>query len=178
MKKIIEGQPFASLADFVERMPGRSVRKNCVVNLIISGAFKNLEPQKSPKQLIDEFYLDLKKEKAIPDDTQVLLDDEGAWERHRSKIDPFYVSDWVNKFKAMFDSKIIPIDTLVEYSEGSNVFIGGEIEKVTYNVVKSGKNAGQKMAYLIIRQLNANIKVTLWTDQVKHYAQVLDLAVS
>jgi DNA polymerase-3 subunit alpha len=176
LEYIVKGQPYTSLEDFVQRMPGRSVRKNSVINLIVAGAFSSIEKDRTPQQLISYFLKDLKKEKSIPVDIQLILDDNSAFERKRSQVDMFYNSDWVEKFKGFFDSRVTDIKSLASFSTNAQVFIGGEVIKKSIRPIKTGKNAGQKMVFLTLRQLNDTVKVTIWPDQLNKYNEVLDNA--
>jgi len=177
LKYIVEGQPFTSLKDFVDRMPGRSVRKNCVVGLIVAGAFKDIEPNKTRPQLLEHYLKDLKKLKEIPPEYQILIDDEAALERKHCNVDPFHQSDWVEKYKSLFDSRLIPISELESYSDGAALFIGGEIINIKYILVKNGKNKGQKMANIMLRQVSDTVKVTMWPNMVAKYQDLLNRGV-
>jgi len=173
---IIEGQkePYTSLKDFVERMPGRSVRKNSVLGLIVSGAFSEIEPDKTPQQLIEYYLKEIKKEKEISAEIQVIIDEEAAYERFHCEVDPFYQSNWVEKFAQFFDNRIIPINEIADYNDDTKVYIGGEITDLRYIKVKTGKSAGRKMAFITIQQLNDTVKVTLWPDQVTKIQSLLN----
>jgi len=174
LKYIVDGQPFESLVDFVKRMPGRSVRKNCVVGLIVADAFRYIEPDKTRQQLLKEYLVDIKKVKEIPPEYQILIDDEAALERKRCNVDPFYQSDWVEKYKSLFDGRIIPISELENYADNSLVFVGGEIINIKYILVKNGRSKGQKMANLMIRQVSDTVKVTMWPNTVAKYQDLLN----
>jgi len=179
LKYIIEEQakePFKNLKDFVSRVPGRSVRKNSVIGLIVAKAFDSIEKDRTTQELLKHYLLEIKKikpEKLEPD-LQELMDDESALERKRCQVDPFYHSDWVERNKHLFDNRIIPINKLGDYEDGAFVMIGGEKIDVRYLKVKRGKNAGQKMAFLSIQQLNSKTRVTLWPNMVSKYQELLD----
>jgi DNA polymerase-3 subunit alpha len=53
------------------------------------------------------------------------------------------------------------------------VIIGGMITKIRYNLTKTGRNAGSKMAVFVLEDLQGQIEVVLFPDALSEFAPVL-----
>jgi len=62
---------------------------------------------------------------------------------------------------------------LVEADEGKVVIIGGMIAKIRYNVTKTGRNAGSKMAVFILEDLQGQVDVVMFPDILNRFSGVL-----
>ncbi len=62
---------------------------------------------------------------------------------------------------------------LSEANEGKTVIIGGMIAKIRYNVTKTGRNAGAKMAVFILEDLQGQVDVVMFPDVLNKYNGVL-----
>ena len=56
VEDILKNQPYSSFNDFITRVNKRVVKKDVVLNLIFSEAFKSIESDKSTNQLIEEYF--------------------------------------------------------------------------------------------------------------------------
>jgi DNA polymerase-3 subunit alpha len=53
------------------------------------------------------------------------------------------------------------------------VIIGGMITKIRYNLTKTGRNAGSKMAVFVLEDLQGQVEVVLFPDALSEFAPVL-----
>ncbi len=68
---------------------------------------------------------------------------------------------------------------LTEANEGKTITIGGMIAKIRFNVIKSGRNAGSKMAVFTLEDLQGQVEVVMFPDVLArfHNAVVQDKTV-
>ncbi|MBN1971997.1 MAG: DNA polymerase III subunit alpha [Sedimentisphaerales bacterium] len=62
---------------------------------------------------------------------------------------------------------------LAQSSGERQVIIGGMVTKIRYNVTKSGRNAGSKMAVFVLEDLQGQIEVVLFPEVLNKYGNVL-----
>jgi DNA polymerase-3 subunit alpha len=62
---------------------------------------------------------------------------------------------------------------LADAKEGSQIVIGGMVAKIRYNVTKSGRNAGAKMAVFTLEDLQGQVEVVMFPDALNKYGGVL-----
>lgn len=62
---------------------------------------------------------------------------------------------------------------LAEASGEKQVVIGGMITKIRYNLTKTGRNAGSKMAVFILEDLQGQVEVVMFPDVLNEYGDVL-----
>jgi DNA polymerase-3 subunit alpha len=62
---------------------------------------------------------------------------------------------------------------LVEADEGKVVTIGGMIAKIRYNITKTGRNAGSKMAVFILEDLQGQVDVVMFPNTLNRFGGVL-----
>jgi DNA polymerase-3 subunit alpha len=62
---------------------------------------------------------------------------------------------------------------LVEADEGKIVIIGGMIAKIRYNITKTGRNAGSKMAVFILEDPQGQVDVVMFPNTLNRFGDVL-----
>ena len=62
---------------------------------------------------------------------------------------------------------------LADASEGQQIVIGGMIAKIRYNLTKSGRNAGSKMAAFTLEDLQGQVEVVMFPDALSTYGRAL-----
>jgi DNA polymerase-3 subunit alpha len=62
---------------------------------------------------------------------------------------------------------------LVEADEGKIVIIGGMIAKIRYNITKTGRNAGSKMAVFILEDPQGQVDVVMFPNTLNRFGGVL-----
>jgi DNA polymerase-3 subunit alpha len=55
----------------------------------------------------------------------------------------------------------------------NQVVIGGMITRIRYNLTKTGKNAGSKMAVFVLEDLQSEVEVVLFPNTLKKYADIV-----
>ncbi|MGD2094151.1 MAG: DNA polymerase III subunit alpha [Phycisphaerales bacterium] len=62
---------------------------------------------------------------------------------------------------------------LKQNTQEKQVVIGGMITKIRYNITKTGRNAGSKMAVFTLEDLQGQIEVVMFPDVLNRYSKVL-----
>jgi DNA polymerase-3 subunit alpha len=62
---------------------------------------------------------------------------------------------------------------LAEANGEKQIVIGGMITKIRYNLTKTGRNAGSKMAVFILEDLQGQVEVVMFPDVLNEYGDVL-----
>ncbi|MHC4159887.1 MAG: DNA polymerase III subunit alpha, partial [Planctomycetota bacterium] len=62
---------------------------------------------------------------------------------------------------------------LTDYTQDRQIVIGGMITKIRYNIIKSGRNAGSKMAVFILEDLQGSVEVVMFPDVLNRYGNLL-----
>ncbi len=62
---------------------------------------------------------------------------------------------------------------LGQTNEGQQVVIGGMIAKIRYNLTKTGRNAGSKMAVFTLEDLQGQVEVVMFPDVLNKYGSAL-----
>lgn len=180
VEHIIANQPYESLEGFVKKVPGRSVRKNAVISLILAGAFSELYPEMSEQDLLEYYFAKVRKTKDIEKEVfkikgeefavQYIIDDNSVFERAKTKMDPFYSADWVERFKEHFHSDVINLSEIGDYADKTSIVIGGEIERV------QRKQDKRKQDYFkfTLRHLDSTINCTLFASNMENYGDVIE----
>ena len=160
VKNIVENQPFTSLEDFIDRTNGRSVRMKTIETLIVAGAFKELEPNKSEVDLMLETYK-IKKKK-LPEELERIQDDPNIIEKMRQDRDPFYTADYIEKYKPSFSKNIVGIEKAKSYPQGSIVITGGKVKEIKIRKTKTGKDFARMK---IVNGIN-ELDITCWSEKL------------
>ncbi|MHC4431827.1 MAG: DNA polymerase III subunit alpha [Planctomycetota bacterium] len=74
----------------------------------------------------------------------------------------------INAYSTMNSSQ------LAEASGEKEVVIGGMIAKIRYNLTKTGRNAGSKMAVFTLQDLQGQVEVVMFPDVLNEFADVLE----
>jgi len=59
------------------------------------------------------------------------------------------------------------------YRQGHEIVIGGMVTKIRYSVTKNGRNAGSKMAVFTLEDLQGNVDVVMFADDLARYGDKL-----
>ncbi|MBN1805651.1 MAG: DNA polymerase III subunit alpha [Sedimentisphaerales bacterium] len=62
---------------------------------------------------------------------------------------------------------------LAEETQEKQIVIGGMISKIRYNLTKTGRNAGSKMAVFVLEDLQGQVDVVLFPDVLNSYSNIL-----
>jgi len=62
---------------------------------------------------------------------------------------------------------------LADYTQDRQIVIGGMITKIRYNIIKTGRNAGSKMAVFILEDLQGSVDVVMFPDVLNKYGNLL-----
>jgi DNA polymerase-3 subunit alpha len=62
---------------------------------------------------------------------------------------------------------------LADANQGRQIVIGGMIGKIRYNIIKSGRNAGSKMAVFVLEDLQGQVEVVMFSDVLKQFSELL-----
>jgi DNA polymerase-3 subunit alpha len=62
---------------------------------------------------------------------------------------------------------------LADASQGRQIIIGGMITKMRYTLTKTGRNAGSKMAYLTLEDLQGQVEVVMFPDVLNKFGDLV-----
>lgn len=63
---------------------------------------------------------------------------------------------------------------LAEASQDRQIVIGGMIAKIRYNITKTGRNAGSKMAVFVLEDLQGQVDVVMFPEVLNNYSDILN----
>lgn len=138
--EIVLKQPYSNFEDFYTRVNKRSVKKNVIDNLILTGVFRDIEPDKTEGQLLKYFYY-LRKDD-LPEQF-IKIDDKIVLERAKRKAFSFRATDWVEDFNELFGTNTAQDLDLVKdigSRRKDKVRVGGRIDSVERRTTKGGKD--------------------------------------
>ena len=190
--------PFQSLFHFCESVDLRTVNKQVIEALIKAGAFDRLGANRA------QMAAGLEKAIQIGSDSQAdrlggqmtlfggraqsdysedhkILPAAAPWPEtqmlaYEKQVLGFYVtSNPLSHYAETIDTySTLNTAQLAESSQGRPVIIGGMIEKVRHNIIKSGRNAGSRMAVAILEDLQGRVDVVLFPDTFKKFGGLLE----
>ena len=173
VEDIVKNQPYLSFKDFIERVNKRVVKKDVVVNLIFSEAFKDIEADKSINQLIEEYFTLVKAKKGIPEELRNL--NQFKILKYRFDVLPIGDIDYSNIFSDLIQQPVQTIQEIKNTSQnGWRVSVVGKIEKVVQKMTKKDK----KMGTFFLSNQNEKIRVLVWPfewDKVQKYLNEDDI---
>ncbi len=160
VEDILKNQPYNSFSDFIQRVNKRVVKKDVVLNLIFSEAFKSIEGDKSTNQLIEEYFLLIKAKKGIPEEYRNL--NQFQILKYRFEVLPIGDIDYSNLFEELIQKPVISIKEIKDSKQnGWTVSFVGKIEGISS---KNTKN-NNKMGTFSLSNKNDKIKVIIWPRQ-------------
>jgi DNA polymerase-3 subunit alpha len=62
---------------------------------------------------------------------------------------------------------------LSDANQGRQIIIGGMITKIRYTLTKKGRNAGSKMAYFTLEDLQGQVEVVMFSDVLNKFGDLL-----
>ena len=171
------GGDFTSLENFVDRTEGKKVNKTHVVNLILSGAFDEIESLKSSLGrfgLIKWYYGYIGTE--IPKDkfpTGSILN-TFFWNRLQLELSGIGYIDYKNVFassgfKEKFKRSVYLVpEKLSSHNAGKIVSVAGSIAEVKE---LSARNSGDKFGKIVLQSNTHVINVMIWSEKWKKFGE-------
>ena len=189
---------FESLFHFCENVDLRAANKQVLEALIKSGAFDNLGGNRAQMMLGLEramqngsclqadkqagqlnFFSEIPSEADHSKDNQQ-LPHAAPWPEPKmlafeKEVLGFYVTsnplshhaESINIFSNCNSAE------LVHFTGEKQVTIGGMVAKIRYNVTKTGRNAGSKMAVFVLEDLQGQVEVVLFPETLSKYSDIL-----
>lgn len=164
---IVQNQPYQSFQDFIDRTNGRSVKKDTVMSLVLAGAFRNIEPNKSEIDLLIEYFTIKKKKKSqtelseyVPAEVLRMRDDRGFLRQTKKELNPFFKTDWKTAYQHIWSKEIVSLDLTKDMRDRQEVVIVGEIDEVRVSKTKKGDT----YAKITITDEGESIGVILWPN--------------
>ncbi|MHC4111588.1 MAG: DNA polymerase III subunit alpha [Planctomycetota bacterium] len=189
---------FESLFHFCENVDLRAANKQVIEALIKAGAFDKLggnraqmmaglekamqigatfQADKQNGQM--NFFGQMTQEKDYSQDHQN-LPDVPPWPEMQmlvfeKQVLGFYVTsnplshhaETINLYSTHNSSK------LAEANQGRQIVIGGMIIKIRFTLTKTGRNAGSKMAYFTLEDLQGQVEVVMFPDTLNKFGDLL-----
>lgn len=172
---------FFSFEEFIERVAGDKVNKLVVENLVIAGAFDELEGIKFPSQrrLLIEKYRDIRKTKTDPEKdwfTKAVNSNDiyfdWWWQLQQKKVSGFVLFDYFELLSTNIDNfdekEYFDVDYLMKVdTQNADTYIvsvGGVVSE--YTTKESKKGTWMKLK---LEQNYSFITVTLWADDIKKF---------
>lgn len=124
-----------TFAEFYEVIPRKSVNKRVVDKLIMADAFSEFG---HPKKIAKEYYLELRKEKDIPEHFKVSKKDKKYWMEMKDETLGYLEEPYRKRYSHFFNKKITPISQLKNIRNGSPVIAGGKISRIYPYKTKRG----------------------------------------
>jgi DNA polymerase III subunit alpha len=181
--------PFASLYDFCERVDQRQVTRGTMEALVKCGAFSTLKAKRAQLLAILDRAVEMGQQ-SQQDKRMGQLSMFGAASSETSKpadvlpnLEEFPSAELL-KFEKEFLGFYITDHPLTEHesalasyatastreaknlAEGTEVTIGGMINKIKRTITKSGRSAGQPMAILTLEDLDGQIEATIFAENL------------
>ncbi|OHB59936.1 MAG: DNA polymerase III subunit alpha [Planctomycetes bacterium RBG_13_46_10] len=189
---------FESLFHFCENVDSRAANKQTIESLIKAGAFdrlggnraqmmagmekameigSSLQADKSAGQM--SFFGQVTKETDYSQDHKQLPSVSPWPEQQMLAYEKEVLGFYVTSNPLSHHAEVINLYSthnslqLVEADEGKTVVIGGMVAKIRYNVTKTGRNAGSKMAVFVLEDLQGQVDVVLFPDALNRFSGVL-----
>lgn len=172
-----EGGEFFSIDEFVERVPSK-VNKSNIRALIVAGAFDLIEEIEHPrerKKLLEKYLIDIKGDKALPD--EYLTNDaqtNAFWIMEQKRLTGFGEIDYETYIRDAVPNKRIAglyVNDLgfLNAKEGKEVTVAGKFIFYRENNIKSGT-----MGTLNIDCNNTIIPILMWPDTYERYKDEIE----
>ncbi|HEC72370.1 MAG: DNA polymerase III subunit alpha [Candidatus Thorarchaeota archaeon] len=125
-----------TFAEFYEAVPRRQVNKRVMEKLIAADAFYNFG---TPKKIAKQYYLELRKEKHIPEHFNVSKKNRTHWMDMKDSVLGYMEQPYRVRYKHFFSKKITPISWLEKVKEETPVITGGKVVRVFPYQTKRGR---------------------------------------
>ena len=202
VEQIIEARKnvkrFKSLFHFCENVNLRAVNKQVLEALIKAGAFDKLGGNRA--QMIAGLERAMQFGSQLQSDQsagQMNLFGQSAqhndYEKDHEKLPK--VAPWPEPQMLIFEKQVLgfyvtsnplshhaetinlysTVNTsqLADANQDTKIVIGGMVAKVRYNIIKSGRNAGSKMAVFIFEDLQGSVEVVVFPDTLSKFTHIL-----
>jgi len=156
---IVEKRPFKNFDDFFKRVNKTSVNVRVMKNLIVSGAFNDIEDRKYG-ELINRLYelQGTKKPKEFDN-----FNYQKLMEMREKILDFISVNYYDVYFDEFIDENLYNISTINSLEDNVSVSIGGKLVELKQRKTRKGEVFGA----LRIENDNAVVSVTIWPQQYK-----------
>ncbi|MGD0542511.1 MAG: DNA polymerase III subunit alpha, partial [Tepidisphaeraceae bacterium] len=180
--------PFASLYDFCERVDQRQVTRGTMEALVKCGAFSSLKARRAQLLAILDRAVEMGQQSqqdkrmgqlsmfaaaggtSRPADVLPNLEEFPSAEllKFEKELLGFYITDHplTQHQAALANYATATTREAKNLSEGSEVTIGGMINKVKRAITKNGRSAGQPMAILTLEDLDGQIEATIFAESL------------
>jgi len=166
IQEIVSKRPFDSFKDFWTRVEKRIIKKNVIENLILANTFRDIEPDKSIRDLIMHFYF-LRKENVSKKFDNI--DNTFAFEELKKNALTIYRTDWVKRFDKLFTKGTIGDYTKIPPIDNQTVRVGGLIDSVQKAKTKTGKDFYR----VKVKNGDSAITVYVWSDIIPVVKNIL-----
>jgi DNA polymerase-3 subunit alpha len=193
--------PFASLYDFCERVDQRQVTRSTLEALVKCGAFSSLKSKRAQLIAILDRAIEMGQQsqqdkragqlsmfgaidgggKSKPADVLPDLEEFPSAEllKYEKELLGFYITNHplTEHEAALANYATATTRQVKNLAEGTEVTIGGLINKLKRAITKNGRSAGQPMAILTLEDLDGQIETTIFAETlaeiVKKYPQAI-----
>jgi DNA polymerase-3 subunit alpha len=188
---------FQSLFHFCENVDMRAANKQVMESLIKAGAFDRLGGNRAQMlaglQTAMEHGADIQTDRL--NGQMRFFGQEPSPDYSQDHIRLPYADPWPEQMLLMYEKEVLGfyvtsnplshcaetinifsnINTaqIAETNQEQEVTIGGMITKIRYNVTKTGKNVGSKMAVFTLLDLQGQVEVVLFPNTLNQYAKLL-----
>jgi DNA polymerase-3 subunit alpha len=176
MKEREENGEYFSLDEFLERhsFKGSKVNKRVIENLILSGAFDEIEDVKMPQDrytLINKFRernkVKIDEEKDFIDEN--FVNDEWWWTLQQKRLSGIAFFNYTDMCDVLLDRPYKdPVDFEEETSVNDNAGVGGYVLDVEVKNSKKGS-----FAKLLIENNYSMINILIWPEQYEQFEEVI-----
>jgi len=189
---------FQSLFHFCENVDLRAANKQVIEALIKAGAFDKLGGNRAQMttglekamQIGARLQADRQNGQMnffgqMPEDNDYSADAEQLpnvppWPEpqmlaYEKQVLGFYVTSNPLSHHAETINLYSTLDTsqLADYSQDKQIVIGGMITKIRYNLTKTGRNAGSKMAVFTLEDIQGSVEIVMFPDVLSRFSDSL-----
>ena len=192
VEAIVKGQPYSSFEDFFNRVDKRKVTKAAMTNLIFSGCFDTLKPDKhySETKFRKETLAQLLKlrekikkpsaaDRKEQEDFLKELNDMSRGQMMMKEISllnftafdyhEYYHAQMTEGAKKAFGQEALKPYEVINMPNNKVVVVGGAVQSINFFPLKSGPNKGKEMAKIVLSNDGGSCEVVV-------FAKVLELS--
>ncbi len=177
--EISKHQPYYNVLDFVKKVNRTKVKKDVIINLILAGAFKNIDKNKNARDCLKEFF-DILASQASPKPREKLLEEYRTKFHHINKFkfeqlqrtvlpSTFASADYSQIYNHLYTKNkevILSFADVKKKKNKSKVTILGLVDNKKATKTKNG----DEMGYLFIDNgMGETLKTILWPETFKQY---------
>lgn len=190
------GGPFESLFDFCERVDSSDANRGVLDALIKAGAFDSTGAmRKALVAVLDQaMQAGVQKQRdklsgqmnmfgafdAGPSASRPKVLSTQEWSEaemlaHEKSVLGFYVTKHPlsNHEQTLRQFASADCAAIVDLDDGVDIVIGGMISRMRTTVTKTGRNAGSKLAILVVEDLTGSIEAVVYSDELETYRDLI-----